>query len=253
MKIIFKYIFLTAIRDWLYLGLLITLLFAFSISSLVGTATLNEEIAMQLTLFGGASRLIITCGMILFICFHINKSFETKEIQFILAKNISRYKFIFSYWLSFNIISFLLLIPVFGLLLFCDANLLGLLQWITSLFFELLIVSTFAIISSLILKSAVSSVLGTFGFYLIARLMGFFASNILFITSGKIDSFATDVSYTLLKSISMLFPRLDLFGQTKWLIYGAESNIFTTIIAQTLIYIPIMLIIAYYDFRKKEF
>ena len=253
MKLILKYIFLTAIRDWLFLGLFICLLCSFGLSSFISNAALSEEMAMQLALFGGTSRLIIAFGMILFICFHIHRAFETKEIQYIMSKDISRYKFIFSYWLGFNCITILLLIPVYILMLIAKANFGGLTQWIVSLWLELLTISTFAIIGSLILKSAVSSVLGTTGFYLASRLMGFFNADLSFVYQGKADKIFTNTSAFLMRCLSTLFPRLDLFAQTKWLVYGAEYDLFKVIILQAIIYIMIMLCIAFYDFRKKEF
>lgn len=253
MKIILRYIFLTAIRDWLFLGLLICLFFAFGLSAFISNAALSEQLQMQLALFGGTSRLIISFGMILFICFHIHRSFETRETLYIMSKNISRYEFITAYWLGFNFITLLLLIPVFILMFFLKANTFGLIEWSISLWLELLIISTFAIISSLILKSAVSSVLGTSGFYLVSRLMGFFSTNIVFSYENGFDKIFTNTSYFLMKTLSILFPRLDLFAQTKLLVYGNENSIFTTIIIQSVIYILLMLCIAFYDFRKKEF
>ena len=253
MKIILRYIFLTAVRDWLFLGLLICLFFAFGLSAFISNAALSEQLQMQLALFGGTSRLIISFGMILFICFHIHRSFETRETLYIMSKNISRYEFITAYWLGFNFITLLLLIPVFILMLFLKANTFGLIEWSISLWLELLIISTFAIISSLILKSAVSSVLGTSGFYLMSRLMGFFSANIAFSYENRFDKIFTNTSYFLMRILSILFPRLDLFAQTKLLVYGSENSIFTTIIIQSVIYILIMLCIAFYDFRKKEF
>ena len=92
-------------------------------------------------------------------------------------------------------------------------------------FLELLILSTFAIISSLILKSAVSSVLGTSGFYIISRLMGFFSANIAFSYDNGVDKIITNFSYGLMKIISTLFPRLDLFAQKTMMIWAERLRI----------------------------
>ena len=83
--------------------------------------------------------------------------------------------------------------------------------------------------------------------------MGFFSTNIAFSYENGFDKIFTNTSYFLMKTLSILFPRLDLFAQTKLLVYGSENSIFTTIIIQSMIYILIMLCIAFYDFRKKEF
>ena len=59
---------------------------------------------------------------------------------------------------------------------------------------------------------------------------------------------------SLLKIISFAFPRLDLFGQTEWLIYGIKdfSNV-KIIVIQSLIYIPLMIFMAFHDFSRKQF
>jgi hypothetical protein len=255
MKTLFKFILLSGMRDKLYLGLLIIILGAFGLSNLVGFSAISEEAQMQLVYFSSLSRLIIVCGMVLFICFYINKSFENKEIDFILAKPISRNSFVLSYWISFILISLLLMIPVvLVIVIFNKANFIGLLWWIVSIILELMLVSTFAITSSLILKSAVVSVLATASFYFIARMMGYFVYSIS-IPKGvvEVSSFG-GLSDALLKFLSAIFPRLDLFGKTEWLVYGITNRQDIYIVLfQSLIYIPLMLFIAFYDFGKKQF
>ena len=256
MKTLFKFILLTGLRDKLYLSLLIILVGAFGLSNLVGFSALAEETQMQTVYFSFLSRVIIVCGMMLFICFYINKEFEKKEIDFILSKPISRNTLILSYWTSFNLISLILVIPVVIIMaIFSHPNLLGLLWWTISVILELMLVSTFAIVSSLILGSAVVSVLATFSFYFICRMMGFFVYSISLPKNvNVVVGTWTDFAESLLKILSSVFPRLDLFGKSEWLIYGINNNgEISLILIQSLIYISLMLCIAFYDFRKKQF
>ena len=67
MKTLFKFILLTGLRDKLYLSLLIILVGAFGLSNLVGFSALAEETQMQTVYFSFLSRVIIVCGMMLFI------------------------------------------------------------------------------------------------------------------------------------------------------------------------------------------
>ena len=256
MKTLFKFILLTGLRDKLYLSLLIILIGAFGLSNLVGFSALAEETQMQTVYFSFLSRVIIVCGMMLFICFYINKEFEKKEIDFILSKPISRNTLILSYWGSFNLISLILIIPVVIIMaIFSHPNLLGLLWWTISVILEIMLVSTFAIVSSLILGSAVVSVLATFSFYFICRMMGFFVYSISLPKNvNAAVSTWTDFAESLLKILSSVFPRLDLFGKSEWLIYGINNNgEIVLILVQSLIYISLMLFIAFYDFRRKQF
>ena len=255
MKTLFKFILLTGLRDKLYLSLLIILAGIFGLSNLIGFSALSEESQMQLVYFAFLSRIVIVCGMILFICFYINKEFENKEIDFILSKPISRNAFILSYWTGFNIISLILIVPVILLTVFFNnPNMVGLLWWSISVILELMLVSTFAIVASLVLRSAVVSVLATVSFYFISRMMGFFVYSISIPKDVNAVKDWSGFSEALLKFISTVFPRLDLFGKTEWLVYGVKNNMdIWIVLIQSLIYILLMLFIAFYDFRRKQF
>jgi hypothetical protein len=224
----------------------------FGLSSLISYSAISEEAQMHIVYFAFLSRLVIVCGITLFICFYINKSFENKEVDFILTKPISRNSFVMSYWFAFTIITLFLLVPVAIMLSFYlkSGSAIGLLWWIISVVLELMLVSTFAITASLVLKSAVVSVLAVLSFYFISRMMGFFVYSI------GITNIANNMlsMKALLKVLSSLFPRLDLFGKTEWLVYGI-SNIGDVyiILLQSLIYISLMLFVAFHDFNKKQF
>ena len=113
-----------------------------------------------------------------------------------------------------------------------------------------MIVSTFAILASLIIQSAIFSIFLSSGFYVIAKMMGFFLNAFLITPDNKILSFLITLSNYLLQIISSLIPRLDLFGQTRWLIYGPDYHTLNIIILQSLIYIPIIFFMAFYDFKN---
>ena len=254
MNSILKYIFLTAVRDWLYVGLFMMLIAAFGVSVMLGSTALVEEQQMSVVYIAGSSRMILAIGIILFICFHIRRSFDNKEVEFILSKAISRHKFIFAYLSGFILVSVIILLPVIIALFFSPTNKVGLIYWSLSIFFELLIIATFCILASLILKSAVSAVLAALGFYILSRMMA------LFVFTAKIPQDVKDISTinlflkSLLKIISAIFPRLDLFAKSDWLIYGVTSfSDITIIITQSIIYIPLLIFMSFYDFSKKQF
>lgn len=254
MNSILKYILLTAIRDKLYVGLFLTLLAAFGISFVLGSATLVENSQTTIVYIASSSRMIFALGMILFVCFYVRKSFENREIEFTLSKSIARYKLILAYLLGFIIVASLVLLPLTILLFFIKAHKVGLFYWSLSLFFESLIIITFSLLAALILNSAVSAVLAGLGFYIISRMMGFFVLTV------KIPEAVSDVASTdrflkaVLKIISVAFPRLDLFAKSDWLIYGISSigDIYI-ILGQSLVYIPLMIFMAFYDFNRKQF
>lgn len=256
MKSILKYILLSGTRDKLYLGLFISLIIAFSLSIFLGSTAMVEQQQMTTAYISGLSRGVLVIGTILFVCLNMNRAFENKEVEFILSKAISREQFILSYLIGFFVSILMILIPLIVAIFFVTkSDKFGLLMWSLSLLSELMIVICFSLLASLILKNSFSSILASLGFYIISRLMGMFvmAINLPKSVSTNIE-LSTQSFSTILKFLSAIFPRLDLFGQSDWLTYGISDfwNL-QVILVQSLIYIPLMIFMAFHDFKKKQF
>ncbi|MBL6784814.1 MAG: hypothetical protein ISQ32_00745 [Rickettsiales bacterium] len=254
MQPIIRYILLTASRDWLFLGLMILIVIAAGISMFLGSTALSEQSLMQVAYISGSARLILIIGMILFICFHIRRSFDNREIEFNLSRPISRSKFVLAYFFAFACLAAIILVPLlFILVVFFKLSFVISLLWCLSLFYEILIISSFAILSSLMLKSAVTSVLLSFCTYFLSRIIGFAVSTI--IIPKQVQNFNLNTLMELfLKFVSIFLPRLDLFTKSKWLVYqSVEIAIFQIITFQTFIYVALILVATLLDFKKREF
>ena len=58
----------------------------------------------------------------------------------------------------------------------------------------------------------------------------------------------------IMEAISIVVPRLDLFGQTSWLIYGVGGEIgFAVIALQGLVYAPLIIAAAVFDMQRWQF
>lgn len=256
MLITAKYIILTAVRDWLFPGIFLALTAGFLLAAFLGDNALVEPEQMKIVYVAGISRIILNVGLIVFVCFHVRRMFESREIEVFLSRPISRAGFVVAYWLGFCTLAFMLIIPVvlcLGVLLPIDSQ--GAFVWSVSMILEALIVIAFALFASLILKSAVSSVLLCFGFYIVSRMMGFF----LYVLEGPSSSgtsYFGIAAEKILLLVSMIMPRLDQYGLSEWLIYGInEQNISTIslVLIQSLIILPLLLSCAVYDFKRKQF
>jgi ABC-type transport system involved in multi-copper enzyme maturation permease subunit len=257
-----RYILLTAIRDWLFIGLLGLLALTLGISFFLGSTALVEQEQMVTSYMAGASRVILSLGLVIFVCFHVRRAFENREVEVILTRPISRTSFVFSYWAGFSVLSVAInLVLVILLATLLKVNMAGLLFWGSSVILEGLIVVAFALACSLILSSAVISVLVTCCFYFISRMMGFFTSVMLqkYSLSAGLDSFAGWLRL-LLESTSVALPRLDLYGKTKWLLYGISQDadlwvghVIPIFLMQAAVYIPLLLFMAMFDFKRRQF
>lgn len=253
MNSIIKYIFLNSLRDKIYLGIFIALIAAFSLSIFLGQTSLVEQAQTTTTYIAGSSRFIITLGMILFVCLNVSRAFENKEVEFIISKPISREKFILSYLSGFLLIASIIIITLLGaIFIIAKIDKIGALIWSVSLFLEILIVISFAFLSSLILKNSFSAILSSLAFYLLSRLMGIFVLAINL--PQDFTQIKNQTMPIILKIISLTFPRLDLFTQSEWLLYGiSDFSRIKIIFLQALIYIPLMIFMAFHDFKKKQF
>ena len=248
-----RYILITALRDWLFIGLLASIVFAIVISATLGGTAFLEEHEMTIAFAAGSSRLILMVGMIVFVCFHIRSAFDTKEIDVILSRPISRANLVIAYWLGFAFVALLLTIPVIAIVgLIGVGNWQGFLGWAMSLLFETFIVVALAMFSAFTLRSAVTSVIACMGFYVLSRMMAFF---VFTSNSGMVGG---EMKFTfmryMLKVISMVVPRLDFFAKSQWLIYGFDSSQdWVVCVVQAFIFIPLLLLVCITDFRRKEF
>lgn len=247
-----RYILITALRDWLFVGLLAGIVAATAISATLGSTAFLEERAMTLTFASGSARLILMIGLIVFVCFHIRNAFDTKEIDVILSRPISRTNLVLAYWLGFAFVGLLLVIPIVGLMaLIGVSNWTGFIGWAISLLLEAGLVVALALFSAFTLKSAVSSVLACMGFYVLSRMMAFF---VLTTQNGIAVSGKWLLLKYVLVAVSTMVPRLDLFSKSEWLVYGFDSHQdWTVFAAQAVIFIPLLLLASIADFRRKQF
>jgi ABC-type transport system involved in multi-copper enzyme maturation permease subunit len=255
MKTTIRYVLLTALRDWLFIAIILSLIVAGFISHFMGSTVLVEKNEIAASFTAGSSRIILVIGMIVFVCFHVRRAFENKEIDLMLSRPITRESFVFSYWLGFSVVA-TIIVATIGLVIstLYSYNTAGLSIWIITMQLEILVVIAFALFASVILKSSVTSVLLSFGFYAVSRMIGFFSY--VLEKNQSTDFLSFDFySQKIIWITSYLLPRLDLFCQSKWLVYGVDfsNSAYLVPVIQASITIPLLLTFAAIDFRKKQF
>src|ERR1700742_5060040 len=102
------WVFLTALRDRLFGGVFVMLALAIGVSMVLGTSALIEKMEMAVSFAAGAGRLILVLGLTIFIAFHVQRMFETREVEAVLSRAISRIRFVFAYWLGFAMLALLM-------------------------------------------------------------------------------------------------------------------------------------------------
>ena len=269
MKPIIRFVLLTALRDRLFAVLILLLLIAVGISSGLARTSMIEQYEMTLSFSSAVARLLLAIGLIVFVCFHIRHAFDSKEIDVMLSRPISRPRLIIGYWLGFSLVTVALVLVNVGVQfllqptdadsfggwlssLLHPANLDGFLAWSVSLLLEMWIVVAMALFASVTLRSAVTAVMASFVFYVAGRMMGFFLATI----QSKLvfqTPWMNDVSKFIIEGASIITPRLDMFGKGSWLIYAPQSVDWSLFITQSLSFIPLLLIGTILDFNRRQF
>lgn len=243
-----RYILLTAQRDSLFVGLALAIALACALGVFLGSNAVSESTEMSLVYAAGASRIVLITGLIIFTAFSIRRFFENREIDLMLVRPVSREKFIFAFWLGFSMVALCFVLITSAILyLMAAPDLYGFLIWSFSLFLEALVILALTMAASLILKSAVSAVMLSLGFYVLSRMAGFI---MLLVTKPGTQSELDQGFYYF----SSLIPRLDFFGKTEWLVYGIQDPVqIQLFVLQAVIYIALLLAISIFDFKRKEF
>ncbi len=249
-----RYVLLTAIRDRLFAGLIVGILFATYISSAMGSTAMLEPQQMTIAFAAAISRIIVMVGIIVFIAFHIRGAFESREIDLLLSRPISRATLVMSYWFGFVVVATLLCIPamaVLAVLGILDAK--GYALWCLSLVLESWLVVSLALFAAVTLRSGVVTVLAGLGFYTLSRMIGFFVATT---KSGMLfeSTLLNEALRFVMKAISSVIPRMDFFGKGSWLVYGPETmQALWLFVAQGAIFIPLLLAATIIDFSRKQF
>ncbi len=249
-----RYVLLTATRDRLFLGLLIGIAAAAYISSVLGSTAMLETAQMTLSFTAASARVIIMVGIVVFIGFHMRNAFDTREIDVLLSRPISRTTLVLSYWVGFAAVATCLVLPTIALVAFLGTlNHTGFLLWALSLLLESWLVVSVALFAALTMKSGVGTVLASLATYTLSRMMGFFLATT---TSGSAfrEQQLNIGAQWLMKAIAVTVPRLDFYAKSNWLIYGAKSyEDLTLFLLQSAVFIPLLIAASVIDFKRKQF
>lgn len=255
---LFKYVLKAALRDRLMLAVLAVSVIGICLSIFSGSVAIIEKEQFVLAYMAGGLRIISIFGLSLFTIFFTRRSFDARDIEFLLTRPVSRFSFVLSFatgLLTLAIMTGLLLSVVIGGAAFHAGNLDGILVWCLGVTFEFMIMILVAFFFSMVLSTPVTAGLSTFGFYVLARMMGQLmaishSANSIDEIPGllmKVLSWSMDV-------VAIVIPRLDLMTQTSWLIYGGvQFSDWVFVAVQGIVFIALILLATFIDLRRRQF
>ncbi len=249
-----RYVWLTAVRDRMLLGLVVLMLACYGMCVfLAGTAVL-EKGAFLVTLLAGSLRLLLALGVLVFVVFHVRRSFEQKEVEVALSRPLGRATYLLGYALGlWRVVLVLWLVAALLVAFTLGAEWSGWALWAASLLTELWLLSTLALVVALMMRSAVLAVMGSLVIYSMGRL-GILLVSTAESSFSKLNHTFDTFAPVLLQAAAMLTPRLDMLAQTRWLVYGLPSQEqLGWMLLQPLIYIPLLLVLGMVDFSRRQF
>ncbi len=270
-KPLVRYILTAALRDRLLVTLVLMVGAGAGLGVFLGSAAVTEQESFSTVFGAGGLRFLGVAGIVLFICFHMRRAFETKEVEYMLSRPLSRMTYLISHAVAFIILAIAIGIMITSVLIATGRpDMVGLLLWGMSIIGEYAIMAVAALFFSIMLSSAAGSALAALGFYVLARMLG----TLIGIIRLPPDNIVFAVLGNVVELVSVFIPRLDLMGQTSWLVYGVEgaggivtrqgvSPLVVTlidtlgaggfIVAQSVIFVVLLLMAAAYDFLRREF
>lgn len=246
-----KYVLIAALRDKLILSFFLILVVGACLSLFLGSSAVIEKEYFTVVFASGGLRIASVMALVLFVVFFVRRSFDSKDIEFLLSRPVGRMQFILSLSAGFSVLAVVIgivlgvLVYALGPNLFKDSYFL----WVASIIVENIIMVNSALFFSMYISSAASASMAVAGFYLLGRLIG----QLLGMSSSDLVDGWGPVPM-IMNVVSVIVPRFDLMGQASWLIYGYSGDVgYAIVFAQGAVFCFLVLCAAMLDFVRRQF
>lgn len=249
---LYRYILTAAKRDRLYLSLLGIIAVVASLSVFFGASSVTEKGQFAVTFLSFGVRLFGISCLVLFVVNYVRRSFDARDVDYLLSRPISRIGFIVTHSAAFSTLAVFSAIILGAVVALLQIKFLqgGLFLWWFSLAAEFIIMANVAMFFAFVMKSTTACTVIVFAFYLLTRLIG----DILGILGQPSSGPAIEFLERVMQLVSIFLPRLDLMGQSKWILYGIPDNItLWFIVGQCVVFVGLMISATAVDFKRRQF
>lgn len=247
------YVLKASVRDRLIISLLVLLVISACLAVYVGETAVTEKTQNVIVLMASAMRLLSVLSLSLFVVFHIRRSFEVRDIEYLLSRPVTRASYIFSHSAAFSLLGLFFSGAIVATLYALFSNILnadGFILWGLSLAIELILIVNAAMFFAMVLPSAISGALVTLAAYVFARLSGQLLGTV---EAGDQDG-VFHILGKVVEASSIIVPRLDLMGQSSWLLFGPEGVVgIGFVLIQGIAFLTLILCASIFDLMQKEF
>src|SRR4051812_32468990 len=105
---LYRYVLAAVKRDRVIQLMIVMMMMAASVAIFLGGAATIESAQYTIATAGTSLRTVAVLGLIIFISFFVRRSFDAREVDYLLATPLTRYRFLFSMSLAFMTVAILL-------------------------------------------------------------------------------------------------------------------------------------------------
>ena len=244
------YMLLEALRTRFFAVIMIVLLMGIGLTLFLGQVAIVETQAIQSSLLAAFLRLSAIYIVSLFVITSMVHEFNDRSIYLLLSLPMQRSTYFFGKFCGFFLMAAITALLFGGALLnFVPYQQVGL--WTLSLLCEMLIISTLSFWCVLTFHHTIQSFSAVVGFYILARSI----SAMQLMAQGPLNSQSgvDQLINFIIKLLATLLPNLDRFTQSQWLVYHTgNGDDLLEIIAQTFIYILLLIALSLFDLYRKN-
>ncbi len=246
-----RYVLTAALRDRLILTMALLMVVGASLSLFLGSGAVIEAGYFAVVFTASTLRLAGILGLVLFIVFYLRRAFDTKDVEYMLSRPVSRASYLLSHAAAFSFLALVIALCVFLTVMAIAPNLVqeGYYLWGFSLLIEYIIIVNATLFFAMVLPNASTSALAVLALYVLARVMG----QLLGIIASGLDASMFEIVTKTMNVIALIVPRLDLMAQSSWLIYGPSTVDYGFILIQGVTYTALVLTAALVDLMRRQF
>jgi len=234
---------------WLWMSALGALCVA-GIALFARSLALSEEHALALSIAAPLARLLAVVIVALSAIVSVSREQADRTLLIALAAPMSRTVWVAGKALGLMVLAlgtaFILTAPVLAF----GPQPLVLLAWTASLALELAVIAAVSLAIAIVLTQVPPAVCAVLAFYVLARDL-----HVVQLLAQRARDFSElGPAAPVVQAISMLFPRLDLFARTEWLLGTPPTGAALAVVAvQAAVYALLALTVATLDLRRAQF
>jgi ABC-type transport system involved in multi-copper enzyme maturation permease subunit len=249
---LFSYVLKAAVRDRLAWSIVGVTVIVVALSVFFGATAVIEQDNFVWSFSAFGFRLFGVAALVLFVINFVRRSFEARDVEFLLSRPIGRVSFVLGHAGAFSFIAILCALFLGGAVVALQMGHVnhGVLVWWFSIMIEFIIMANVAMFFSFVMRSATACTMVVSAFYLLARLMG----EILGILEKGAAFYQMKVLAYAMEVVSIIVPRLDLMGQTKWIVYPDSAEVsFMFLLTQGAVFLALIISATMVDMKRRQF